>query len=148
MKPMTILLLAGVAAIGMAGCSAHTEYAKTPVLVGTTPTYRSTVLSTDPRVEPFYTQPGVNSGPPVSLPLIPSQDRWDPNDPVATSVYNALTTSSDVHLSFLRVSAHKGTIRLQGLVANGTARKRAEAIAKSEPGVRAVQDEVTISKRP
>ena len=132
-KSLIAIALAAVAL--SAGCTAHNDSPKTPMIVGTTPTYRSTARSTDLFVGPYYTQPGVNAGTPVSLPVIPSQDRWDPNDPVATQVYTALTSANSIELKFLRVYAHKGTIWLQGSVHSKDQAERAAKIAKSITGV-------------
>jgi hypothetical protein len=144
MKVVFVIFLAGGFVFALAGCSHHDEYPETPVIYDTTPTYRSTVRSTDIHVEPYYTQPGVNSGPPARLPRIPSQDRWDPNDPLATEVYNALASDQGVRPQFLRVYAHNGEIWLQGAVSTPDQAIRAGRITKSIAGVRAVRNDLHV----
>jgi hypothetical protein len=145
MKWMFVVILGTGLGLMVAGCSQHNDYPLTPVMYDTTPTYRSTVRSTDLHVEPFYTQPGVNSGPPAPLPEIPSQDRWDPNDPLATEVYNALTNDQGAQPKYLRVYAHKGQIWLQGTVLSHDQAVRAAMIAKNFTGVRTVRNDLHVS---
>ena len=137
----SLCVAAAAAVVLIAGCSAHDQYARTPYVIATTPTYRSTVRSTDPYIEPRYTQPGLNAGTPAPLPRIPSEDRWDPNDPVATEVYDAVTADPSARVRFLRVSAHRGIVRLQG-DGRPAACRRAIAVARAVRGVRMVRDEL------
>ncbi len=127
------------------GCSVHNNSPLTPAIVGTTPTYRSTAKSTDLNIGPMFSQPGVNSGPPAPLPVIASQDRWDPNDPVATSVYTALSTDSSLQAHYLRVYAHKGLIWIQGKVPTKQDAERASEIAKSIKGVNSVRNDLKVA---
>ena len=136
------------ALLALAGCSAHNDSPLTPSIVGTTPTYRSTVRSTDVPFGAYYSQPGVNSGPPAPLPVIASQDRWDPNDPVATQVYTTLSGSDAVHLQFLRVYAHNGVIWLQGSVATKDEAVLAAQIARTVRGVATVKNDLRVAKSP
>lgn len=144
MKQLLVLAAIGLAAV-VAGCSHRDDPPLTPVMYDTTPTYRSTVRSTDAHVEPLYTQPGVNSGPQVSLPRIASEDRWDPNDPLATEVYNELSNQKDVEPKFLRVSAHDGAIWVQGVVSTASQARRAVAVTKAIRGVRSVRSDLRVS---
>ncbi len=145
MKTVSILSLFGALVLLAAGCSAHNDSPLTPSIVGTTPTYRSTARSTDLNIGPMFSQPGVNSGPPAPLPVIASQDRWDPNDPVATSVYTALSTKPELQARFLRVYAHKGLIWLQGTVVSKEAAHEAVKIARSIKGVTSVKNDLHVS---
>jgi len=146
MKSILMTLFAAGLGIGLGGCSHHDSHPATPVVIDTTPTYRSTARSTDLHVEPFYTQPGINSGPPAPLPRIPSQDRWDPNDPLATGVYNALAHDSKIQPKFLRVYAHNGDLWLQGTVSSRDQIPGALTIAKTIKGVRSVRNDLHVSQ--
>jgi hypothetical protein len=88
----------------------------------------------------------VNGGTPASLPVIPSQDRWDPNDPVATQVYTALTTTDNVHPEFLRVYARKGIIWLQGSVRTRAECDRAAQLARGTHGVTTVRNDLRVQQ--
>lgn len=146
MKWILIILFVTGLGLVLGGCSHHDRHPATPVVIDTTPTYRSTTRSTDLHVEPFYTQPGINSGPPAPLPRIPSHDRWDPNDPLATGVYNALAHDNKIQPKFLRVYAHNGDLWLQGSVSGPDQISDALAIAKSTKGVRSVRNDLHVSQ--
>ena len=126
------------------GCSRRDPPTTTPVFHVGTPTNRSSTNSWEIGHEPIYTQPGVNSGRPVIVKPIPSQAGMEPDDPLALAVYRALTADGSIPTRYLETSAHGGTVRLVGTVADAAQKRRAEAIARAVPGVTSLQSEITI----
>ncbi len=116
----------------------------TPFVRAGTPTNRASVNSTDLYREPFYTQPGVNSGKPFKIKPIVSQRGFEPNDPVAEAVYAALVQNGTLNKRYFGVSAKDGVVRLVGSVSDKTQKAAAERTACTVPGVKRVLSELTV----
>lgn len=116
----------------------------TPVFHVGIPDNRASVNSTDLYREPFYTQPGVNSGKPVKLKAISSQRGFEPNDPLAEAVYAALMQTSGINRRYFAVSAKDGIVKLVGSVSDTSQKAQAEATAHAVPGVKKILSELTI----
>ena len=139
--PALSLLLLG-------GCSRSDPPTLTPVFHVGTPTNRSSTNSWEIGHEPFYTQPGVNGGRPITLKPSPSQARMEPDDPLALAVFRAIAADGSIPTCYLETSAHNGVVQIVGTVADPSQKRRAEALARVVPGVRRVQSELTVTQSP
>lgn len=108
-------------------------------------TNSSTVNSWELNHEPFYTQPGVNGGRPVTLKILPSQRGFEPNDPLAETVYAALQADDTLPTRYLTASAKDGIVILSGTVPTRALQLQVEDVARHVPGVRALRSRVVIS---
>jgi hypothetical protein len=137
-KLITFVLIAGF----LGGCSYRQPVTKTPVYHNGTPTNRSTVQSWELNREPFYTQPGVNSGTQMPSPVpIGSQRGFEPYDPLAERVYNAIGTAR-VNVKYITVTAKNGKVVITGSADNPGQLRRALDIAARVTGVRHVRNEL------
>lgn len=134
-----ILLLAS-----LTGCSARDPVIQTPVYHVGTPTNRSSVNSWELNSEPANTQPGLYHGKPAHLKPIASQRGFEPDDPVAVAVLNALTDNGGVSTQYLSARAKNGVVILTGSVTTANQKVRAGRIARAVPGVRRLDDQVVV----
>jgi len=137
-------LLAAFLLLFISGCSPRASMTGTPVVHAGTPTNRASVNSTDLYREPFYTQPGVNSGKPFTLKPIASQRGFEPNDPLAEAVYAALVQNGELNKRYFAVSAKDGVVKLVGSVSDKAQKAAAESTARAVPGVKRVLSELTV----
>ncbi len=144
MQTQIFCRLAAGLTIFLSGCSAKDPVTMTPVYHIGTPTNRSSVNSWELNGEPLNTQPGVYRGKPVSLPPVPSQRGFEPNDPVALAVLNALGQDSQVSTQYLSVSAKDGVVILTGSVVSPAQKARVEQIARSVAGVKKLRGQVVV----
>ncbi len=140
------LLLPGLAGLLLAGCSARDPVTQTPVYHSGTPTNRSSVNSWELDTAPLNTQPGVYSGKPVHLKAIASQRGFEPDDPAAQAVLNALTRDGQVPTLYLSASGKDGVVILIGGVPSPAQKARAGQIARAVPGVTRLEDRVMVVK--
>ena len=138
------LPLLAIAALMLAGCSAKDPVTQTPVYHIGTPTNRSSVNSWELNGEPLNTQPGVYRGKPVTLAPMPSQRGFEPDDPAALAVLNALTQDGHVPTQYLSASAENGVVILIGSVTTPAQKARAERIARTVAGVRELRSKVAV----
>ena len=137
------LLPCGLLAL-LAGCSAKDPVTQTPVYHIGTPTNRSSVNSWELNSEPVNTQPGLYHGKPVTLKPIPSQRGFEPDDPVAQAVMNALMADSTVPTQYLSARAKDGAVILTGSVTTAAQKTRAEQIAQAVPGVKHLSSQIAV----
>lgn len=128
-----------------AGCSAKDPPTYTPVYHNGTPTNRSSTNSWELYNEPIYTQPGVNGGKAVTIKSIPSQRGYEPYDPLAQRVYQALTTDATLPSRYLTAGAKGGIVVLEGTVPTSAQKAQAERIARGVPGVKELRSKITVS---
>lgn len=128
----------------LTGCSRRDPPTNTPVYHFGVQTNRSSTNSWEIGHEPFYTQPGVNGGKPVSLKPIPSEARMEPDAPLALAVYQALAADGSIPTRYLETSAHGGVVQIVGTVPTLAQKRRAEAIARAVRGVKRIQSELTV----
>ena len=135
-----------VAMVSLAGCSSQDPVTRTPYYHVGTPTNRSSVNSYDPNNEPFYTQPGVNSGVQVPPPAKrPSERGYEPYDPLAESAYAAIGKAG-VHTKYISATAKGSTVVLTGSVDNSVDMAKAVNAAGKVHGVKLVRNELTIAQ--
>jgi len=127
------------------GCSAKDPPTTTPVYHVGVKTNSSTVNSWELNREPIYTQPGVNGGRPVTLKALPSQRGFEPNDPLAETVYAALQADDTLPTRYLTASAKGGVVILSGTVPTQALKLKVEDVARHVPGVRALRSRVVVS---
>ena len=144
MQTRTFILPAAGLAVFLSGCSAKDPVTMTPVYHIGTPTNRSSVNSWELNGEPLNTQPGVYHGKPVSLPPMPSQRGFEPDDPVALAVLNALGQDSGISAQYLSASAKDGVVLLTGSVVSPAQKARAEQIARSVAGVKTLHSQIVV----
>jgi len=142
MRSQMLGLLTLVTAI--TGCSARDPVTQTPVYHVGTPTNRSSVNSWELNGAPINTQPGVYRGKPVHLTPIASQRGFEPNDPLALAVLNALSEDGAVSTQYLSASAKDGIVILIGSVTNTVQKARVEQIAHRVPGVKELRSKVIV----
>lgn len=134
---------AAILAILAAGCSPRDPVTRTPVYHDGTPTNRSSVQSWEINREPFYTQPGVNGGTPVTAPMPHASERgFEPYDPLASRVYQAIAQSR-IDVKYITVTAKNGVVVLDGSLDTGDDVRKALEIASHIPGVTHVRNELT-----
>lgn len=141
---MRIVVLLGLCLPLMAGCLAKDATTNTPNYHVGTPTNRSSVNSWELNNSPFYTQPGVNNGKPVTLKPIASQRGFEPYDPLAERVYAAWSAANGLDIKYLSAAAKGSVVILTGTVALPAQRTQAEDIARKAPGVTQVVDKITV----
>lgn len=129
----------------LAGCSAKDPPTYTPVYKYGVQTNRSSTNSYEMNGEPRYTQPGVNSGRPVTLKPIPSQRGFEPYDPVAEQVYMALSADGALPARYLSTRAQNGVVILAGTVQNAAQKMRAAQIARGVAGVKQVRNQIIVN---
>ncbi len=144
---MSLLVMAGcaLALIGVAGCSRRDAPPDTPTVAQSeqTPTYRSTTNSYEANNAPRYTQPGQNSGRAAPLPVLPTQNRFDQNTPLAMTVYNALQQSAPLASRYITVDTKGSVVRLAG-TASASDKSAAAKAAQSVPGVTKVLNTIQV----
>ena len=128
----------------VAGCSAKDPVTQTPVYHVGTPTNRASANSWELDQAGVNLQPGRYHGKPVVLPTVPSQRGFEPNDPLAQAVLDALFRDSRLSTRYLSVSAKNGVIRLEGSVTNAAQKTLAEQIARRVPGVKTLQSRIAV----
>lgn len=143
-KRETALLAAASLALSVLGCSAKDPPDYTPVYHVGTPTNRSSVNSWELYSDPMHTQPGVYGGKPVKIKPVPSRRGFEPNDPLAESVFAAISADRAVTTQYISTLASRGTVILIGTMPSAAQRSRAVAIARTVPGVHAVRDQIVV----
>lgn len=138
--PVTSLL-----ALLLSGCSAHDPVTQTPVYHVGTPTNRSSVDSWE-LSQSVNPQQRVYGGKPAKLTPIASQRGFEPDDPAAVSVLNALDADGHVPTQYLSARGKNGVVILAGSVATAAQKSRAVQIAHAVPGVKYVADQVQVTK--
>ncbi|MGI4789025.1 MAG: BON domain-containing protein [Janthinobacterium lividum] len=136
------LLLIPVALL--TGCSARDPVTQTPVYHIGTPTNRSSVNSWELNSEPTNTQPGLYRGRPAHLKSIASQRGFEPDDPVAQAVLNALMSDGTISTQYLSARAKNGVVILTGSVTTAGQKAHAEQIARAVPGVKRLDSRVVV----
>lgn len=129
----------------LAGCSARNPVTQTPVYHTGTPTNRSSVESWE-LAQPVPTQQRVYGGKPATLTPIASQRGFEPDDPIAVAVFNALDADSSVSTQYLSARAKNGVVILAGSVTTAAQKAHTVRIARAVPGVRYVVDQVQVTK--
>ncbi len=81
------------------------------------------------------TQPGLYHGKAANLKPIASQRGFEPDDPVAQAVWNALTAGG-ISTQYLSARAKNGVVILTGSVTTANQKTRAEQIAHAVLGVK------------
>lgn len=129
----------------LAGCSARDPVTQTPVYHAGTPTNRSSVDSWElgQAVNP---QQRVYAGKPAKLTPIASQRGFEPDDPAAVAVLNALDADGSVPTQYLSARAKNGVVILAGSVATAAQKARAVQIARAVPGIKSITDQVQVVK--
>jgi hypothetical protein len=133
-----------IVTFALTGCSARDKPTDTPVYHVGTPTNRSSTNSDEANHEPFYTQPGVNAGKPVTLKPIPSQRGFEPSDPLAEQVYAALSADDPISARYLTTGAKDGVVLLTGTVQTPAQAAQAEKVARSVPGVKQLRSHIRV----
>lgn len=137
-KGLLLILLAS-----LTGCSARDPVTQTPVYHVGTPTNRSSVESWELSA-PVNPQQRVYGGRAVNLKTIASQRGFEPDDPAAQSVMNALTQDSTVSTQYLSARAKNGVVILTGSVTTAAQKAHAEQIARAVPGVKYLDSRVEV----
>jgi osmotically-inducible protein OsmY len=106
---------------------------------------RSTTYSYEANGEPRYTQPGVNSGRPVTLKPIPSQRGFEPYDRVAEQVYRTLNADGTLPARYLSAAGKDGIVILSGTIPTVGDKARAEQIARSVAGVKQIRNQIVVN---
>jgi hypothetical protein len=127
----------------LAGCSARDPVTQTPVYHIGTPTNRSSVDSWE-LSQPVNPQQRVYGGKPATLTPIRSQRGFEPDDPAAVAVFNALDADGQVSTQYLSARAKNGVVILAGSVTTAAQKARAAQIARAVPGVKYVADQVQV----
>jgi len=131
-------------ALALSGCSARDPVTETPVYHVGTPTNRSTTYSWVPHNEPFYVQPGLNSGKPLPpMKSVPSELRFEPYDPLATAAYNTIK-GTGIDITYITTTARDGVVIVSGAVASPADKVRALSAARTVTGVRQVIDQLKV----
>lgn len=117
----------------LAGCSARDPVTQTPVFHVGTPTNRSSVNSWE-LSEPVP-QSGLYHGKAAPLTPVVSQRGFEPDDPAAVAVLNALGEDGRVSTQYLSARAKHGVVILTGSVTTTAQKSHAEQIARAVPGV-------------
>ncbi len=129
----------------LAGCSARDPVTQTPVYHVGTPTNRSSVDSWE-LSQSVNPQQRVYGGKPSKLTPMASQRGFEPDDPAAVSVLNALDADGAVSTQYLSARAKNGVVILAGSVTTAAQKTRAVQIARTVPGVKYVADQVQVVK--
>ena len=125
------------------GCSAHDPVTQTPVFHSGTPTNRSSVESWELSA-PVNPQQRVYHGKAAPLKPVASQRGFEPDDPLAVSVSDALNAVSGLSTQYLSVRAKGGVVILAGSVTTAAQKTHAEQIVRAVPGVKHVEDGVQV----
>lgn len=141
---MCKLAVMGLAVV-MVGCSAKDPDTTTPYYHVGTPTNSSSVNSWELNNEPYYTQPGANSGKPVNMPTVPYTPRYEPNDPTAKAVYKAIVDNDTVPVQYVAIVGHDGDVQIMGSVETATQRARVTEIARKVPGIHTVENKLQVA---
>ncbi len=128
----------------LAGCSAHDPVTQTPVYHVGTPTNRSSVDSWE-LSQAVNPQQRVYGGKPAKLTPIASQRGFEPDDPAAVAVLNALDADGSVPTQYLSARAKNGIVILAGSISTATQKTHAMQIARAVPGVKYVADRVQVT---
>lgn len=75
-----------------------------------------------------------------------SERGFEPDDPAAVSVLNALDADGSVSTQYLSARAKNGIVILAGSVATVAQKTRALQIARAVPGIKYVADQVQVTK--
>ena len=126
----------------LTGCSARDPVTQTPVFHVGTPTNRSSVNSWE-LSEPVP-QPGMYHGKEIHLTPMASQRGFEPDDPVAEAVLNALNEDGSISTQYLSARAENGVVILTGSVTTAAQKSRAAQIARAVPGVRRLDNRVVV----
>lgn len=137
--PVTSLLVL------LAGCSARDPVTQTPVYHAGTPTNRSSVDSWE-LSQPVNPQQRVYGGKPAKLAPMASERGFEPDDPAAVAVLNALDADGQVSTQYLSARAKNGVVILAGSVTTAAQKTRALQIARIVPGVKSIADQVQVMK--
>ena len=129
----------------LAGCSARDPVTQTPVYHVGTPTNRSSVDSWE-LSQAVNPQQRVYGGKPAKLIPIASERGFEPDDPAAVAVLNALDADGSVSTQYLSTRAKNGVVILAGSVTTAAQKTRAVQIARRTPGVKSVADRVQVTK--
>ena len=129
----------------LAGCSAHDPVTQTPVYHAGTPTNRSSVDSWE-LSQAVNPQQRVYGGKPAKLTPIASQRGFEPDDPAAVAVLNALDADGSVSTQYLSARAKNGVVILAGSVNTAAQKTRAVQIARRASSVKYVVDRVQVVK--
>ena len=150
MRNSNLTLLAKAATVGAAlsimvfGCSAKDKPTFTPIYHYGTMTNSSTVNSWELNTDPTHTQPGAYHGAPATLRTVPSLRGYEPYDPLAVTVFSALSADNTLNTRYLSAGAKNGVVVLVGTVPTKAQRVQAENIAKKVAGVHEVRDQIAI----
>jgi len=137
-------VMATVCGLTFAGCSAKDPVTQTPVYHIGTPTNRASVNSWELNQAGVNIQPGRYHGKIVTLPSVSSQRGFEPGDPLALAVLNALSLDSRLATRYLSASAKNGVVILGGSVTNPAQKTLAEQIARHVPGVKTLWSKIMI----
>ena len=129
----------------LTGCSAHDPVTQTPVYHTGTPTNRSSVDSWE-LSQPIHPEKQVPSGKAAPLTTVASQRGFEPDDPLAVAVFNALDADPKVSTQYLSARAKNGVVILAGSVTTAAQKARVVQIARAVPGVRYVADNLQVIK--
>jgi len=127
------------------GCSAHDPVTQTPVYHTGTPTNRSSVDSWE-LSQPIHPEKQVPSGKHTALASMASQRGFEPDDPLAVAVFNALDSDPTLSTQYLSARAKNGVVILAGSVTTAAQKSRAAQIARAVPGVKYVADNLQVTK--
>ena len=138
-----VLALAALGAT-LVGCSRKDPVTTTPSYHIGTPTNSASANSWELGQYGNTIQPGRYSGKTVTLPDVPSQSGFEPNDPLAAAVRDAFARDQSLSARFITVSAKRGIVILEGSVTTPAQRTLAAQIAGNAPGVKAVQSKIVV----
>lgn len=138
--PIALLL-----ALLLTGCSAHDPVTQTPVYHPGTPTNRSSVDSWE-LSQPIHPEKQVPSGKTAPLTSGVSQRGFEPDDPAAIAVFNAIDADPTLSAQYLSARAKNGVVILAGSVTTAAQKTRAAQIARAVPGVKYVADKIQVIK--
>lgn len=130
----------------LAGCSAHDPVTQTPVYHTGTPTNRSSVDSWE-LSQPIHPEKQIPKDR-VATPLtsMASQRGFEPDDPLAITVFNALDADPTMSTQYLSARAKNGVVILAGSVTTAAQKSHAAQIARAVPGVKYVADNLQVTK--
>jgi len=144
LRPRYSLTLLVTTAAVLGGCSAKDPVTRTPVYHVGTPTNRSTTYSWVPHNEPFNVQPGLKGGNPGKpIKDAPWHPRFEPYNPLATSVYDAVKAAG-VDITYITAAAKGDAVELDGRVSTKGDHDKALAAARSVQGVKTVIDHMKV----
>ena len=130
----------------LAGCSAHDPVTQTPVYHAGTPTNRSSVDSWE-LSQPIHPEKQVPRGRAATpLTSMASQRGFEPDDPLAIAVFNALDADPTMSTQYLSARAKNGVVILAGSVTTAVQKSHAAQIARAVPGVKYVADNLQVTK--